>query len=131
MVVSARVILELVGDRPDTSGDPLLMRGDIMAAVSWLSRSGGATEKRTCPQMSWLGRLKLAGGLDHNAKGIPGVQITLAGRISRWPREMLADKVRELTHSSDWREQSIGPRWSGICDIVLQTKNILTKHGND
>ena len=43
-------------------------------------------------------------------------------------REMLADKVRELTHSSDWREQSIGPRGSGIFYTVLQTKNILTKH---
>ena len=41
---------------------------------------------------------------------------------------MLVDKVRELTHSSDWREQSIGPRGSGIFDILLQTKNILAKH---
>ena len=38
---------------------------------------------------------------------------------------MLTDKVREPTHSSDWREQSIRPRVSGLFDIVLQTNNIL------
>ena len=32
----------------------------------------------------------------------------LAEGISRRPREMLVDKVRELTHSSDWSEQFIG-----------------------
>ena len=41
---------------------------------------------------------------------------------------MLADKVGELTPSSDWREQSIGPRGSGSFASLLQTKNILTKH---
>ena len=59
---------------------------------------------------------------------IPGVQIVLAGGISRWPMEMLADKVREQTHHSDWCEQSIGLRGSGIVHAVLHTKNILTKH---
>ena len=38
MVVTAWVMLELVGDRPDAAGDPILMRGDNMAAVSWISR---------------------------------------------------------------------------------------------
>ena len=75
-----------------------------------------------------LGRLELARGWNHNAKHIPGVQNTLVDGTSRWPREMLADKVRELTYFSDWREQSFGPPGSGIFDSVLQTKNILTKH---
>ena len=84
-----------------------------MAAVSWVSRSGGATDQRTSLLMRMLGRLELAGGWNHHANHIPGVQNTLADGISRWPREMLADKVRELTHFSDWREQSIGPWGSG------------------
>ena len=46
IVVYAWVMLELVGDRPDAAGDPILMRGDSMAAVSWASQSGGATEKK-------------------------------------------------------------------------------------
>ena len=128
MVVTALVMLELVGERPDMAGDPILMRGDNMAAVSWVPRSGGGTDKRACLLMRMLGRLELAGGWNHTAKHIPSVQNSLADGISRWPREMLADKVRELTHPSDWREQSIGPRGSGSFDIVLQTKSILTKH---
>ena len=128
MVVTAWVMLELVGDRPDAAGDLILMRGDNMAAVSWVSRSGGATDKRACLLMRMLGRLELAGGWNHTIKHIPGVQNSLADGVSRWPREMLADKVRELTHSSDWREQSIGPRRSGIVYTVLHIQNTLTKH---
>ena len=49
MVVISWVMLELVGDRPDAAGDPILMRGDNMVAVSWVARSGGATEKKRLP----------------------------------------------------------------------------------
>ena len=69
--------------------------------------------------MKMLGRLDLAGGWNYTAKRIPGVQNTLSYGISRWPKEMLAIKVRELTHPSDWRYQSIGPRGSVIFYIVL------------
>ena len=45
MVVTAWVMLELVGDRVDEKGDPILARGDNTAAVSWNSRCGGAKDK--------------------------------------------------------------------------------------
>ena len=51
----------------------------------------------------------------------------LADGISRWPRSILADKVREQTNSSDWYEQKVGTRGSGIFDIVLQAKNIRSQ----
>ena len=71
-----------------------------------------------------LGRLEPAGGWSHTAKHIPVVQDTfLADGFSRWPREMLAGKVRELTHSSDSREQSIGPRGSGGFNIVPEKEH--------
>ena len=92
------------------------------------SSRGGDRQQGVCLLMRMLERLELAGRWNHTAKHIPGVQNTLADGISRWPRAILADKVRELTHSSEWLEQSIGRRGSGIFDIVLQTKNILTKH---
>ena len=41
---------------------------------------------------------------------------------------ILADKVRELTNSDDWSEKDIGTRGKGVFDIVLQTKNILSKN---
>ena len=46
MVVTAWVILELVGDTPTSDGDPVPMRGDNMAAVSRVNRCGAGTDKR-------------------------------------------------------------------------------------
>ena len=128
MAVTAWVMLELVGDRPDAAGDPILMRGDNTAAVSWISRRGGARDKRPCLLMRMLGCLELIGGWNLTAKHIPGAQNTLADGISRYPRLVLADKVRELTNSTEWSEQDIGSRGSGIFDIILQTTNILSNH---
>ena len=62
MVVTAWVKLELVGDKPDAAGGPVLMRGDNIAAVSRVSRDGGATDKRACQLMKMLERLELVGG---------------------------------------------------------------------
>ena len=99
-----------------------------MAAVSWVTQCGGARDKRACSHMRMLGRLEIARGWNHSVKHIPGVQNTPAKGISRWPRSLLADKVRELTSSSEWYEQFIGTRASGSFAIVLQTKNIRSKH---
>ena len=75
-----------------------------------------------------LGRLEIKGGWTHTQKHFPGVRITLADAISRWPRVVLAVKVREVTNSDDWLERDIGTRGKGVFDIVLQTKNILGEH---
>ena len=120
-------MLEPVGDRPDAEGDPIVMRGDSRAAESWATRCGGARDKRACLLMRMLGRLELAGGWNHAAKHIARLQNILADGISRWPRSILADKVREQTNSSDWYEQKVGTRGSGIFDIVLQAKNIRSQ----
>ena len=68
MVVTTWVMLELVGDRPDAEGDPILMRGDNMAAVSWITRCGGARDKRACLLIRILGSLELTGGWNPTAK---------------------------------------------------------------
>ena len=121
MVVTAWVMLELVGERADAKGDPFMMRGNNTAAVPWASRCGGARDKRTCLLMRMLGRLELKGGWNHSSKYLPGVRNTLSDGISRWPRVVLADKVRELTNPDDWSEQDIETRGKGIFDIVPQT----------
>ena len=69
-------MLEPIGDRTDAEGDPILMRGDNMAAVSWVTRCGGARDKRACLLMRMLGRLELAGGWNHTVKHTLGVQKT-------------------------------------------------------
>ena len=61
MVLIAWVILELVGDRPDAASDPMLMRGDNMAALWWVTQCGVARDRRACLLMRMLGRLELAG----------------------------------------------------------------------
>ena len=58
MVVTAWVMLELVGDKVDERGDPILMRGDNTAAVSWISQCGRARDKRACLLTRMLGRLE-------------------------------------------------------------------------
>ena len=46
MVVTAWGMLEFVGDRPDAAGDPIMMLGENMAAVWWVSRGGGGIIKK-------------------------------------------------------------------------------------
>ena len=87
MVVTAWIMLELVGDRADATWDPILMRGDNTAAVSWTPRcGGGARDQRACLLMRMLRRLEIEGGWNHTAKHIPGVRITLliADGMSCW-----------------------------------------------
>ena len=43
----------------------------------------------------------------------------------------MADEVRKLTPSSEWYEQPIGQRGSGVFDAVLQTNNMSTKHDDN
>ena len=130
MVLTAWVMHELVGYRPESKGDPILMRGDNFAAVTWANRCGRARDKRAGLMMRMLGRLEIQGGLTYDAKHIPGVQNTLADGISRWPRSELADSVRQLTNTDDWSEQSVGARGERLREIVLQTKNIAPRHDN-
>ena len=100
MVVTVCIMLELVGDRTDAKGDPILMRGDNKAVVWWVTRCGGARDKRVCLLMIILGRLQIAGG----GTALPNtfrVQNTLEDGISRWSGSLLADKIKELINSSD------------------------------
>lgn len=130
MVITGWSMFELGGDRPETKGDPLLMRGDNFAAVTWSNRCGGARDKRAGLMMRMLGRLEILGGWRYEAKHIPGKKNTLADGISRWPRSQLAENVKQLTNTDDWTELPIGPRGERICEIVLQTKNIAPRHDN-
>ena len=117
MVLTAWVMHELVRDRPESKRDPILMRGDTFTAVTWVNRCGGARDKHAGLILRILGRLEIQGDWRYDAKHIPGVQNTLADGISRWPRSELADRVRQLTNTDDWSEQSIGARGKHLCAI--------------
>ena len=57
MMLTAWAMHELVGERPESKGDPILMRGDNFAAVTWANRCGGARDKRAGLMIRMLGRL--------------------------------------------------------------------------
>ena len=68
MVLTAWVMHELVGDRPESKGDQILMCGDNFAAVTWANRCGGARDKHAGLMMRMLGRLEIQGGWRYDAK---------------------------------------------------------------
>ena len=94
------------------------MRGDNVTEVSWVSRCGGARDKRAGLLLRMLGRLDKKSRWRHIAKHIPGVKNPLANGISRLPRAALGSKVRELTNSNDWSEREIGKRGADTFNIV-------------
>ena len=62
MVMTAYVTQVILQDRPKTPGDPALLRGDNVAAVSWINRYGGSRGRRAGLAMRLLGRLEITSG---------------------------------------------------------------------
>ena len=58
---------ELIGGRPESKGDPVLMRGDNFTTDTWTNRCGGARDKRAGLVMRMLGRLEIQGGWRYDA----------------------------------------------------------------
>ena len=67
IVLTAWVMHELVGNLPESKGDPILMREDNFTVVTWVNRCGGARDKRAGLMMRTLGRLEFQRGWRHDA----------------------------------------------------------------
>ena len=93
MFMMARVVQMIVGDRPQTAGDAVLLRGDNVSAVSWVNKCGGAKDRRAGLLVRLLGRMEITSGWCHIAKHIPGLDDTLADGISRWPEDKVHTKT--------------------------------------
>ena len=75
MVVAAWVELKLIGESLASVREiPFAMRGDNMAAVTWLNKCGGAKDKRAFLLMRMLGHLQTKDVCSHGAKHIPGAE---------------------------------------------------------
>ena len=118
----------LVGDRPENKNDPILMRGDNMAAVTWSNRCGGAKDKRACLMMRMLGRLEISGEWSYEANHIPGVQNTLADGISLWPLSEVAARVRQFTGTNDSHEIPLGLHGENVLFLRVAEKNVQPRH---
>ena len=91
--MTAWVVQMIVGDRPQTAGDAVLLRGDNVSAS----------------------------GRCHIAKHIPGLDITLAGDISRWPEDKVHENVARLTNDDGWKEENLQAHGRKIFSLLLQT----------
>ena len=119
MVMTAYVTQVILQDRPKPPGDPVLLRGDNVAAVSWINRCGGSRNRRAALAMRLLGRQEITSGWSHDAKHIPGVQNVVADGISKWPNKKIARNLQTLTQG-EWREQSIGKSGGEFLETILQ-----------
>ena len=93
MFMTAYVTQAILHDRPVMQGGPVLLRGDNMAAVSWINRCGGSHNRRASPALRLLGRLEITSGWSHDGKHIPGVQNVVAESISRWPKTEIGRRL--------------------------------------
>ena len=122
MFMTAWVVHMIVGDRPQTAGDAVLLRGDNVSAVSWVNKCGGAKDRRAGLLMRLLGRMEITSGWCHFAKHIPGLENTLADGISRWPENKVHEHVARLTNDDGWKEQNVQAHGKKIFSLLLQNK---------
>ena len=59
MIVTAFVAQILLVDRPTSEGESVMMRGDIMSAVSWVNRCGGSHDRRAGILMIMSGGMEI------------------------------------------------------------------------
>lgn len=67
--------------------------------------------------MRLVGKLELASGWCMVAKHVPGVENELAGRIWRWPRREVAQKVSRIV-GSGWTKSNLGEKGLQIFNTI-------------
>lgn len=128
MVVTAWVIRELIGGT-DANGDPIIMRVDNMAAVSWICQCWGTREKRASLIMRFARVSQTQGGLESHRKPHPHSTEHPSGRYLPFTSFGFGGKnVRELSKSDEWLRERNRKRGERIFDTVFQTKNVFRKH---
>ena len=93
MFLTAWVVEMIAGDRPQTAGDAVLLRGNNVSAVSWVNKYGGAKDRRAELLMRLLGRMEITIGWCSIATHIPRVDNTLADGVLRWPEDKVHENV--------------------------------------
>ena len=122
MVVTAYVMVAVKGDRPAVHGEPVLMRGDSMSAVTWVNRCGGTRNPRAAFIMRWLGVLEMEAGWCLESAHIAGATNVLADGITRWNRADIPQKLSLLFPSPlrPWQEASLGEGGGRACSEILR-----------
>ena len=82
MVVTALPFVTQSDVRPSYARDTILMRGENMSAVQWVSKCRGGREPRSGSLMG-LGCVEVGSGWCFDALHVAGVENTIADGISR------------------------------------------------
>ena len=98
MVVTAWFFVTQSDARPSYARDTVLMRGDKMSAVQWVSKCRRGTEPRSGALMRLLGCLEVGSGWCFDALHVVGVENTIADGISRWEPEDIDGSPVSYTH---------------------------------
>ena len=121
MVMTAYVTQVILHDRSDMQGNSVLLRGENVAAVSWINRCGGSHNRRASLAMRLPGRLEITSGWNHDAKYIPGVQNVVANGISRWPKTEITQRLQTRVQGQ-WKEENISGGGRTFFETIPQPK---------
>ena len=94
MVVTAWIFVTQSDARPSYARDTVLMRGDNVSAVQWVSKCRGGREPRSGALMRLLGYLEVGSGWCFDALHVAGVENAIADGISRWEPEDIDGNLR-------------------------------------
>ena len=99
--------------------DTVLMRGDNMSAVQWVSKCRGGREPRSGALMRLLGCLEVGSGWCFDALHVAGMENAIADGISRWKPEDIDGNLRAFRPDVAWHRQVLEPTGVAICLGVL------------
>lgn len=83
MVITAYVTVNLVQDRPNKVGEPVMLRGDNMSAMTWVNQCRGTRDPTAAFLMRLLGVVELSAGWFCEAAHIQRIENVIADGTSR------------------------------------------------
>ena len=109
MDVTAWIFVTQSDARPSYARDTVLMRGDNMSAVQWVSKCRGGKEPRSGALRRLLGCLEVGSAWCFDALHAAGVENTIADGISRWEPEAIDGNLHAFRPDVAWHRQVLGP----------------------
>ena len=122
MVVTALIFVTRSDTRPSYARDTILMRGDNMYAVQWVSKCRRGKEPRSGALMCLLGCLEVGSGWCVDALHVAGVENTIVDGTSRWQPEDTDGNLRAFRPDVAWHRQGLGPTGIALCVGVLAAR---------
>ena len=127
MVVTALTFVTQSDARPRYARDTILIRGDNMSAVQWVSKRKGGIDLRSGALMRLLGCLEVGSGWCFDALNVAGVENTIADGISRWQPDDMDGNLHASRPNVAWSRQVLGPTGVALCLGVLAASSCASQ----